>query len=272
MSLMTHRNLTAYDEYELFTDSSPAEIIKYRNKKIKCIEKNAKFVSKLLKGKKSTILEWGSGNSKFLYSMENKGLLNKGYGLEISKSRHEFAEKWKRDDNYNKVVNIHTDVLEGSYEKYSPYDLLYCVDLTFQFFEPVSIKRTYNILNNIYENLANDGKLVLELDSCERILTVMNNNKTKSWEEFSQPDPWHYALWDCAYDEKSKFLKFDKVFLKRDSTEKSYSNVILRVYTRLEICEILENIGFKNVRIYENWDNKHPSLGDEYIVVGDKHV
>ena len=253
---MIHRNLTAYDEYELFADVPSTEITTYRNKKLKGIEKNAKFASKLLKKKKSTILEWGSGNSKFLYLMESKGLLNRGFGLEISKSRHEFAESWKKGEGYNKVVNVHTDILDAQHEQYKPYDLLYCVDLTLQFFEPVSVKKTHSVLNDAYRNLTDGGKIVLELDSCERILTAMSDNKVKLWEEFGKPDPWHYSLWDCVYDEESRFLKFDKTFLKRNSSEESHSNIVLRVYSRLEICEILEKIGFKNVRIYENWDNR----------------
>jgi hypothetical protein len=265
-----HKNLAAYSEYEIFSESAEEETSRYKENKLKGVERNVEFVSELLDGKSSTVLEWGSGNSKFLYLMQSRGLLKRGYGIEVSKTRHEFAERWRVQGDYDKVVNINADVLEEKYEKYKPYDLLYCADLAFQFFEPISARKTYKTISGVYENMNIGGRIVLELDASERILTAMSDNKVKLWEEFQEHDPWQYVLWNCTYNEEKKFLKFDKTFLKRGSIDKSYSDVVLRIYTRSEACELLESVGFKNVRVHESWDNKPPTLRDEYIVVGEK--
>lgn len=93
----------------------------------------------------------------------------------------------------------------------------------------------------------------------------------KLWEEFSPPDPWRFSLWDCTYDSKNKILKWKKIFIKRNEFGFSESSVILRVYKKDEICNLLENAGFKKIELYSDWkgtDFKDDTF--EYIVVGSK--
>ena len=100
---MTHKNLNAYNGYELFYDYD--EIKKYRQSKLDGSEKNLKFIKFFFK-EKINILELGSGNSKLLYNLNSKNMLNFGYGFEISNDRFNFAENWKKDLKINNVKNI----------------------------------------------------------------------------------------------------------------------------------------------------------------------
>ena len=83
------------------------------------------------------VLEVGSGNSKFLYSLFFEGLLKNGYGIEISESRFNFANKWKKQLGAESITNFNENALTFNISKIPQIDLIYCVDLAFQFFEPV---------------------------------------------------------------------------------------------------------------------------------------
>jgi hypothetical protein len=47
--------------------------------------------------------------------------------------------------------------------------------------------------------------------------------------------------------------------------------IILQVYTYNEVIELFECVGFKNIRLYDDWD-KSPFTGTqfEYIIVAEK--
>ena len=103
--------------------------------KINEVQKNVSFVKKHF-NQKIDVLEIGSGNSKFLYALEQHGLLKSGFGVDVSKSRIDFANKWKDDLGFTNIKNIHKNILESSMSEFPQVDLIYCVDMAFQLFDP----------------------------------------------------------------------------------------------------------------------------------------
>ena len=77
-----HKNLSAYDTYELFLDDESEN--QYRKSKLKSCEKHVSLLSKEF-NRKIKILELGSGNSKLLINLQNKNMLDLGWGVEILK-------------------------------------------------------------------------------------------------------------------------------------------------------------------------------------------
>ena len=261
-----HPNLLAYSDHEIF--DSEEGIAAYRSSKLAGVKKNISFVKNNF-DKKLRALEIGSGNSKFLYALELENMLTEGYGFEISKSRINFADEWKKDLGINNVYNIEENILQTKFDRLPFFDLVYCVDLAFQFLDPVEPGSDLRILKSIYQSLNRGGKVILELDCHQRLVDKMEDGKIKTWQEFDDSDPWQYLLWDCEL--KNDHLALMKTFIKRDLSETSKSKVVLKNYQRSDILHLLFLSGFHNIQIFERWNRDGDLLEDEFIVIGEKN-
>ena len=264
-----HINLIAYDDFEKLENLGD-KIDEYRQSKLESAQGHVNFIKNYFPNKQITVIELGSGNSRTLFALEKAGILKKGYGLEISKTRFEFAELWKREWDFRCVENINTDATTMSFGDIKEnIDLCFCVDLAFQFFEPMGKNKAFTILGKIQEKLQPKGIIILELDGFDRVLSRIRNGNVKLWEEFPSPDPWRYSLWDCQYDFGDKFMQLKKSFIRRNGFGLSESSVMLRVYNKDEICSLLKNAGLKNIKLYSDWNGAN-FIDDtyEYIVVG----
>jgi len=262
-----HPNLLAYDNYEIF--NSDATLLAYRDSKLKDAKKNVSFIKQNF-SKKLRVLEIGSGNSKFLYALHLEGMLEEGYGIETSESRIKFADEWKKDLGIENVHNIEENILKTNFDYLPSFDLAYCVDLAFQFLDPVDSESDLRILKSIYNQLDTGGRIILELDCHHRLINKMEDGKVKTWQEFKEPDPWQYLLWDCELEKNQ--LHINKTFIKRDLSEISKSNVILKNYQRSDILHLLFLAGFDNIEFFENWNRDNDLLEDEFIVAGEKNA
>ena len=262
-----HYNFTAFDKFEIF--SSNQEVEKYRQSKIDEVQKNVSFIERHF-NTKIDVLEIGSGNSKFLYGLDKADLLKSGYGIDVSKSRIDFANEWKKDLQIQNVHNVHGNALDLDLDNLPEFDLIYCVDMAFQLFDPAQPGSDIKFLNSCYKNLKKGGKIVLELDSSEQILKSLHNDKAKLWQEFDSSDPWMYLLWDCTYDRQKSYLYIKKAFIKRDLSKISKNNICLRVYDHSDIITMLEKLSFGTVQIYDYWSKKGDMSDDEFLVVGEK--
>lgn len=265
-----HLNLSSYEGFELLENFS-GNLNAYREKKISGAGGHVEYIKKQFPEKKIRVLELGSGNSKMLYALELAGVLEKGYGVEISRSRHEFAEKWRVDAGFRNVENVCANALDIDYGRFGKIDLCLCVDLAFQFFEPIEKGSALRILKEIYSILVNGGKIILELDGCDRILRRLEDGSARIWEEFAEPDPWRYSLWDCSYDAAEKFLTWKKTFIKRSEYGFSENTQILRIYRKEEIGNLIKQAGFSNIGYCSDWTGAgYIDDTSEYIVVGQK--
>jgi|10_taG_2_1085330.scaffolds.fasta_scaffold42830_2 SAM-dependent methyltransferase len=263
-----HINLTAYANHET-TFTSQQELNNYRQSKLQKVTKNINFIRQELGNNRIDALEIASGNSKFLYALHKQGLLEKGYGIEISNSRHRFAEEWKSLLNIKNVTNIHANILEFDFDTLPKFDVVYCVDLGLQLIAPLGNKADTFILQQAYNKLKMGGKIILELDDHNRVLTSMHNDEVKLWQEFDAPDPWRYMLWHCV-DEKENLLRLKKTFIQRDLSKLSFSEVVLKNYSRQNAVNMLQEHGFGDIQVYEFWDTNGDLTDDEFIVTGQK--
>ena len=268
-----HVNLVTYDGFEDLNNFRFKDLEEYRKNKINSAQNQIWFIKKQFPNKMISMLELGSGNSRTLYAMENAGILKKGYGIELSESRHKFAELWKKEGNFKKVENFQGDVTKINFEKLlsNSYDLCFCVDVAFQFFEPINKEAPLNVLKNVYNQLNDGGKIILELSEFKNIISRCKGGKIKLWEEFSPPDPWRFSLSTFNYNKENKFLDCRNIFIKREGFGFFETSMTFRLYEPEEISAILKEIGFKKVKTFKNWENK--PLDDkhlEFMVVGTK--
>ena len=262
-----HPNTLAYSSYEIFDNSDREEI--YRISKLKSCNKQLKFLLAEFQEKKISIIELGSGNSKFLINLNNHNVLETGWGVEISETRHNFAQKWVDDLGIKNVININSDIIGFDYDSISYVDVCYCVDLCFQFLEPMQKNSDVLILEKVYEKLKSGGKIILELDYCSYIIKNLPYTN-KIWEEFPEDDPWAYSLWDCQYNTQDKILNWKKTLISRKN-EYETTSIFLKIYSKEDIVDIMNKVGFKNIRVYKDWDYT-PFVEDlsEFIIIGEK--
>jgi SAM-dependent methyltransferase len=220
-------------------------------------------------GKKINILELGSGNSKFLINLYRHGLLKNGWGIEVSESRFKFASKWTKDLSIENITNINCDILNFDFRVVNNLDLCFCVDLCFQFLEPIKKDSECFVLEKIYQKLKPGGKIILELDYCGQIICNLPLT-SKIWQEFPETDPWKYSLWDCEFDQETKILNWKKTFISRKN-EFDYSSVFLKIYTADDISLLLNKVGFNNIRLYKDWNySKFEDDSGEFVIIAEK--
>jgi len=262
-----HTNLSAYDSYEIFNDDESEK--KYRESKLESCQMHTELIRNEFSRKKINILELGSGNSKFLINLYRNELLKNAWGIEISKNRFEFASKWTKDLNIENIKNINCDILNFDYEMVNNLDLCFCVDLCFQFIEPIKKDSEYFVLEKIYQKLKPGGKIILELDYFGQIICNLPFT-SKTWQEFSETDPWKYSLWDCEFNQETKILNCKKTFISRKN-EFDYSSVFLKIYTSDDISILLNKVGFKNIRLYKDWNySKFEDNFGEFLIIAEK--
>jgi len=265
-----HINLATYDDFEKL-NTFAGNIDAYRTEKLKSAAGHVSFIKKLFPKKKITVLELGSGNSKTLFALEKAGVLHKGYGLEISKSRYEFAQLWKKEWGFKLIENRNEDALRITWSDFLGLNLCFIVDLTLQFFEAVEKGSSMKILKSVYRSLERGGKVIIEVDGLGKVLSKMHGKSVRFWEEFAEPDPWRYSLWDCAFDHKNKMLDIKKVFVKRNEYGISENRMVLRVYSKVDMQKLLKQAGFSHIAFYADWrGGKFKDDKGEYIIVGTK--
>jgi SAM-dependent methyltransferase len=267
MNTSKHINLSAYNSYELFKDRDSE--LAYRKSKLESCEKHVSLISNECVDGKIDVLELGSGNSKLLINLQNKGLLNTGYGVEISKNRHEFSQRWINDLGLTNITNFNSDIIGFDYGCLPNLDLCICVDLCFQFLDPIDDGSSRKVLEYVYNRLRPGGKVILELDNCGYIINHLPYTH-KVWEEFGENDPWKYSLWECFYDVDKKILNWKKTFISNDNKYEE-TEIFLRIFDCSDISKVLNDVGFSNIRIYKDWKySEFDENTNEFIIIAEK--
>jgi len=273
MKTKQHPNLSAYDNVEKLTNFSESSFIKYCDEKLESCFKHSQFIQKNCvdqdKFWSGKICEIGSGNSKLLYRLEKDSLLTEGVGYEISSSRYKFAEEFKSYANCQKVTNINKNIFDSP--PLRNFDIVLAVDIVIQLIAPINKNLEKDIMNWVNQSLKPGGFFILELWDFEHILKQLElfQNKLKIWEELPISDPWEFILSNISKDEKNDII-WEKLFLKRNSLDRSKFINILRPYSRSQISIILKDNGFDSVKIYNKWLSNGDTDQGEYIVLAQK--
>lgn len=270
-------NLSSYNNVEKISNfKNDDELKKYRKNKLDEVIRHVKFIQKSFDDEKLVnkinVLELGSGNSKLLYQLDKKNFLNKGYGVEVSKSRYEFAEKWKKDLNIKNVENINKNFLDLDMKRFGTIDLVICVDITLQFLEPIKKNSVQYIFKNIEDILSDDGCIILELWSMKNILKKINQNNGlfKTWTKFSDFDPFSFVLESLETDDED-FIIWNKHFIHKHKSINDEWNImrnVLKSYSPQEITNLLNSTGFNDIKIFKNFEcETYDENQDEYVVL-----
>ncbi len=251
-------NLRAYKGVEdLTTFISKEAIEKYREERKRFASGAVTFLRKEIRGKVPvSVLDIGSGSSCFLYALHDAGILSRGMGIEISKTRYDFAERWKRDGQYKSVENINMDVRKASFES-RKFDVCTILDSTFNLFHSVDSGLPSQVLQRIHKALNIKGWLILEMSSFLDVKRLCKDSGVYyKWEELPESNKFLYSLYriDCSFQDglaciESRYLHRNKL---GESKKIDYS----KIYTVAELEKMVLKARFKEPFFYGGYDGK----------------
>jgi len=248
-------NLRAYEGVEdLKTFRSQEAIKEYRQERKNFSSGAVSFLSKRIEDKKLiSVLDIGSGSSSFLYTLHDAGILSNGMGIEISKTRHAFAEQWKRDGQYLSITNVNKDVSKVSF-KGRKFDICTILDSTFTYLFPVDINKPKEVLKAVKSVLNKRGWLILDMHS---FVDAKCNCKATGvhyyWQELPESNKFRYSLYrqnillDDVLSTESRYIYRDK---PGDTKKTEYS----KMYTAVELKRMVLEAGFQKPLFYGGYD------------------
>jgi hypothetical protein len=148
-------------------------------------------------------------------------------------------------------------------------DLIIAVDVVLQLISPIYDQAEKDVLSLVYEKLKPKGYFLLELWDFNNLINMIglaNDNVLQLWEEFPPADPFEYGLFSLKIDSNG-YIVWDKIFIKRDNNEKSIFSNILKPYSKKQIKNILSEVGYKNVEVFDRWSLFDDGVDGEYIVL-----
>ncbi len=233
-------NLSAYSAVECLSNyKDQTEIESYRKRRLAKYMPYAEFIEKWSKSGKLRVVEVGSGSSALLYAMDQKKLIEEAVAVEISKSRNEFAQKWKRERNYFRINNLNENFANIDLpQKY--FDWYIVVDNTFAYLYPENSMYPVKLLRQAYSCLKQKGFLLLEFNNYMPAAVETAGN---FWTRFHDSDPFKYALYCDRFDKENNIIVSESIYIDRNGQE-SVRVDISYFYTVDSIRALLSLEGF----------------------------
>lgn len=246
-------NLSSYDnvEYLQAHEMPEEELHQYLKLKMETAQSNAEFIEKEIAAKSNcrlSVCEIGGGNGKLLYSLDRRGLLEKGVNYEVSKNRCDLAQRFAEILSCKNVESRNCNFLEDI-PSGGAYDCIVMVDIVLQVISPLYDLAEKDTLEWIKCALKPGGYLFIEIiDYSDMMNDIMDRGEVCTWNEFPEGDPFEYSLNKFSLD-KDRNLVWEKWFIGRRNDKRDYFKNVIRSYTPQEISRILQESGF-DVKIY----------------------
>lgn len=194
----------------------------------------------------NNILELGCGSGNI-----TKHLLDMGYevvGIDISEQMLELAHE-KLKDYEDKVILMEQDIRELDFEIYE-IDCILAVNDTFNYI--LEDDEVRDIFNFIYSHLKETGCFIFDISSPYKLKTTLGNNTYgESMEDL-------VYLWENYFDDEHKELTMDVNFFIKNEEKDTYMRFeethIQKAHDPLKLTRFLEDIGFKNINVYSDFD------------------
>jgi SAM-dependent methyltransferase len=260
--------LLAYEGVESLERFAPDELRAYRDELAARTARQASFLAQRL-APGARVLELGSGNGRLLVALAGAGAIGEGIGLEVARSRVDFARAWAADEGLEHVRFEVADVLGGAFE--GTFDAAVCITGTYAYFEAMRAGAAAELLRRAHDALRPGGLLVLELyphPEWRRLLAATGSDELRLWQELAPGDPWRFYLSHLLYDPQRRILSHRKTFVHRvtgevDATRQEH----LRLYDAGELDAELRAAGFDGVTAWRDWTGEPYRDGDELLVV-----
>jgi SAM-dependent methyltransferase len=253
-------NLNAYEGVESLSRFSDEDFKRYCTDKLASVEKHIHFIKKhvIHSGYQGRVLEIGSGNGKLLFRLEQEGLLEKGFGYEVSQSRCLFAEKFKNHVNSKKVEIVNENFLQAGIMQ-GGVDLVIGIDIVINLIGGVGTNLIDNCIHQAKENI-NQGTIIFEFETFESECVAIRNSESgifKTWKQFPDSDPFIYGLDELS--ENSGVINWKKHFIPRDK------NVDHEHFEHDLLPTCLDFFKKKGFQIFDQWVDGDDTVEQEHV-------
>lgn len=261
-----------YEGYESFANFPDQEALdRYRSLLLRKTDLQTAFIRRHFDGRKVRVLDIGAGNGRLLVSLAQNGLLEWGLGVEIAKSRVEFARRWVTDLGLDNVEMKCADVLACDFSAYESFDLAVCITGAFGYFRPIRASAPSELLALMKRGLEPSGSTLLEVYKLtyeRRQMLNLTHGKLKTWHVLPPEDRFAYYLDDYEYFPEQNILRHGKICIGRDGSIDAGRFEVLAYYTATELADQLRNAGFPNAEIFGDFeDGRYDEATSSQIVV-----
>lgn len=220
----------------------------------------ADFVEEVLnsneiKGDKILELACGTGNVTGL-------LRKKGYdmtGIDISEDMLTIAQE-KSYENNLKIKYLKQDMRTLNLNK-SKYDAVvsFCDGINYIIEE----EDLGAVFENVYKHLNDEGIFIFDISTEYKLKNTLGQN---TFAETSEDSAY---IWENYYDERTRILEFDlNIFIEEDEMyTRHFESHRQKAHRSDELCSKLEEIGFKNIKVYGSIDFSPEKEDSERIYI-----
>jgi len=216
-------------------------------------EKWVKLIDKLM-NKKRDLLEIGCGTGEL-----TKILGNKNYKITAVDSSENMLVK-----AYEKLRTMpNISIMKGDGRKFSidkKFDgVLSSCDVVNYMLKKEDL---HNFLKNSYEVLNKDGIIIFDLSSYSKLKNTLGNNI------FINEEEGVFYSWENRFDERNDLLEMTLNFFVKEKSmyRRITEEQIQRAYKIEEVVKELNLIGFKDIRLFDNYKDVEPDEKSERIV------
>lgn len=263
--MSSQANMEAYASVELLSSYPTREsLVAYRATRIARYAPVAEFIRARTQAAAS-VVEIGSGSSALLYALAGRGLLASGLGVELSASRWEFAEAWKKDDGYDAVRNVKGNFTDVDFAQ-GVSDWFIVIDNTFTYLYPENPDYPRDLLMRASKSLKPGGRVLLDFINYAKRASGIDY---RQWVAFDPMDPFGYGLYSNRIDDEIN--RSETIWLKRDGSE-SRKVEYCKVYSLDALTRLLSECGLKVEEVAATFtgDAFVPGESDRMVVVGRK--
>ena len=241
-------NLHAYKDVEALENyATPAALENYRSLLLRQIEPVAQLIEKRANGRRLKVLELCSGSSRLLFSLHQRGILEVGVGVEVSPSRHRFAEAWKSALGAASISNV-----LGSVENYElpdiDFDLIVIIDSALSYLYPCDPGLPRLLLQRCRARVAPGGLALFEneiLDD-EQIRALKRDGAIRFWTKGAEQDRFKYSLYELQpVDWDNMVFRNSTCYIGRGTQPEAQKQQLEKYYRVAELTELLAGCGFE---------------------------
>jgi SAM-dependent methyltransferase len=217
---------------------------------------------------RARVVEVGCGNGRLLVGLAETATLSEGMGIDLSRTRIDFARRWAADEQLSSL-RFEVGDIRALELPAGRYDAALCLTGAFAYFEPIAAGSAAVLVRRLGEALVESGLLCLELYPHPRARRLINatGGEARVWSELPPEDPWRFYLSRLSLNASGKVMSHEKTFVHRTSGEiDSGRREHLYLYKPAEVEDLLRRGGFDEVRLHEGWTDA-PYQGGEVLVV-----